>query len=798
MACLGAQQLEALLRSRVTPQEEAELTFHLEGCIDCRQRLDALAGGAHLIPSPSGGTEVKPSPSSPKLAQAMEALRRIQPKLHPEPKAHDPSKQATTVKEPKAAGESFAAAPRHSPSVNPPLTTEHRCDVTPWWRKRFAGSGLCVLLGAVCLAVDVEPQETLRALSYDLPLRLRGQIRPNEVLIVSMDRDLQRQLNPEHTNQWSRAVHARMLRHALALGAKLIVFDITFAKPRDAAVEDRQFTEALRDSPGKVLLAAELTEREEGGNLLHWVPQLPIEPFLGLSAWGLATVEKDHDGRVRRHYVAANNSHPSLAWKAAELVGQAPADAWRPRWMNYYGGRNTLPFIPYDRFLEQAATDTNLLADRILFVGWNPVTPDGTDEHTNSFTRGPEDTITGVQVHATAFLNLVRREWLEELAWPLEYLLVVCLGVGFSMTFSRLRLRWALACSVAGFLLLLLGACWLTWFKHRWFPWLIVGVVQMPFALLWSILAKRGLSNAPTLQRSNASASAENQPARPAVEPRRLPEIPDHLPLRCVGRGAYGEVWLARDVIGSFHAVKVIYRNTFTHDGPFEREFRGIQKFTPISRLHPGWVHILHVGRNDAQGYFYYVMELGDDETSGQQIEPAHYVPKTLSGELRRRGPLPLEECVSLGVALADALEHFHKHGLIHRDIKPSNVIFGRGAPKFTDIGLVTHASSEGDISWVGTEGFMAPEGPGTAAADVFGLGKLIYEAASGRNCEEFPKMPTALFEEPPTAEEEQFHRVLVKACEDNPAKRYATASELHRDLVQLLNRIKGGLGAPN
>src|SRR5436190_13356158 len=91
------------------------------------------------------------------------------------------------------------------------------------------------------------------------------------------------------------------------------------------------------------------------------------------------------------------------------------------------------------------------------------------------------------------------------------------------------------------------------------------------------------------------------------------PNIPDHELLRCIGQGSYGEVWLARNVLGEFRAIKVVYRRTFEHDRPYEREFEGIQKFEPISRLHDSQVDILHVGRNDAAGYFYYVMELADD-----------------------------------------------------------------------------------------------------------------------------------------------------------------------------------------
>src|SRR5438045_1674025 len=86
------------------------------------------------------------------------------------------------------------------------------------------------------------------------------------------------------------------------------------------------------------------------------------------------------------------------------------------------------------------------------------------------------------------------------------------------------------------------------------------------------------------------------------------PAIPDYELLRRVGRGAYGEVWLARTITGSRVAVKVVARSAFAYDRPFEREFEGIKRFEPISRSDPSEVAILHVGRGD--GFFYYVMEL--------------------------------------------------------------------------------------------------------------------------------------------------------------------------------------------
>ncbi len=61
-------------------------------------------------------------------------------------------------------------------------------------------------------------------------------------------------------------------------------------------------------------------------------------------------------------------------------------------------------------------------------------------------------------------------------------------------------------------------------------------------------------------------------------------------------------MWLARNVLSEFRAVKIVYRRTFDHDRPYEREFEGIKKYEPISRTHDSQVDILHVGRNDEAG----------------------------------------------------------------------------------------------------------------------------------------------------------------------------------------------------
>jgi serine/threonine protein kinase/thioredoxin-like negative regulator of GroEL len=398
-------------------------------------------------------------------------------------------------------------------------------------------------------------------------------------------------------------------------------------------------------------------------------------------------------------------------------------------------------------------------------------------------------------------------------------------------------------------------------------------------------------TSAPPLVTSNPQLSTLNpQP----------PQIPDHELLRRIGQGSYGEVWLARNVMGEYRAVKMVHRAAFGGDSrPFEREFEGIRKFEPISRSHESQLPILHVGLNEAAGCFYYVMELADDansflsvgadvrrltstgvrvsppaaasdardaskishrsipdqsaagedsrapedrgspdpqrvrmedgldESAGARTgeaaaagdnrapksEPPHvgsYEPRTLRLELERHGRLPLAQCLDISLALTTALAHLHKHGLVHRDIKPSNIIFVQGRPKLADIGLVTDAGDARSI--VGTEGYLAPEGPGSPQADLYSLGKVLYEISTGRDRRHFPDLPLDLVprsaergtgnaESPndaplPTPHSAlrtprldgllELNEILLKACARDPRQRYASAEAMHADLALL------------
>ncbi len=265
-----------------------------------------------------------------------------------------------------------------------------------------------------------------------------------------------------------------------------------------------------------------------------------------------------------------------------------------------------------------------------------------------------------------------------------------------------------------------------------------------------------------------------------------VPVIPDHTLIRKIGLGSYGEVWLARNIVGTERAVKVIYRRAFDHDRPYEREFAGISRFEPISRSYEGFVDILQLGRNDEAGYFYYVMELADDARDYTDEASADgYRPKTLRTDMDRRGRLPIPECLKIGIAVSDALVHLHAHGLVHRDVKPSNIILVNGAPKLADIGLVAGVSEA--RSYVGTEGFIPPEGPGFPQADLYSLGKVLYEISTGKDRNEFPELPSEFIEDGDRASFSELNDIILRACTNQPEQRYHSAKQMYDDLSELL-----------
>jgi hypothetical protein len=206
-----------------------------------------------------------------------------------------------------------------------------------------------------------------------------------------------------------------------------------------------------------------------------------------------------------------------------------------------------------------------------------------------------------------------------------------------------------------------------------------------------------------------------------------------------LGAGGMGEVWRATDSrLGRDVALKMLPADLAGHPGRvarFEREARLL-----ASLSHPAIATLFGVERVDGQSIL--VMELADGEDLAQRL---------------RRGPIPLDEALSIARQVAEALEAAHEKGIVHRDLKPANVkLAPDGRVKVLDFGLAKAWKGEGDGALsddsklptltdtgtaagliLGTAAYMSPEQargkPVDRRADVWAFGVLLFEVLTGR-----------------------------------------------------------------
>jgi len=683
------------------------------------------------------------------------------------------------------------------------------------WRTGAIGAAIAFFVGAV-LWVHPDDEESLSIvarLSYDLPFRFRPAIEVTNsgVWLIYMDELSYKNLGQDSDRPWSRAVHEQLLSRLTKGGAKAVVFDVFFNGPSEIPGADAALANAMTNN-GKVVVAAQVHTEPAGGAGIMSVPVRPDEPFRTAARYGFVNLPNDHDLGLRRH--SNDTRNPSLAAVAASVLGEEVREADVQRYINYYGplGR-TIPSLPYSGAYNTNLFNLSWFKDKIFLIGKGQVmTVHGTgeDAYPTPFTRWTGENWPGVEIQATILLNLLRGDWLNRLGYGYEFLIVLGIGCAFGFGLTLMRLLTGGIVGVVASLVIAVGAFILWWHQRIWFSWLIPCAIQIPCALGWAVF-----SNASRITRENARLQAaletakteQTLDAKPApastggsygtsvatlVDRERQSEssplIPNYNLLRCVGRGAYGEVWLARDLVSTLVAVKIIYRNRLPSDAPYEREFRGLQKFMPISRSHPGFVHILHVGRNEKEDYFYYVMEVGDDEISGQKIDPPTYSARNLANEIKRNKRFSTVDCLAISLQLTGALDHLHRQQLIHRDIKPSNIIFVNNAPKFADIGLVTEMGQ--DVSTYGTLGYIG-RGHGTPTGDVYSLGKVLYQLATGLDVGKFPEIPASMVENTADLQFLHLNKIVLKACEEDPVLRFQSAAEMHTTLLELQTRAK-------
>ena len=271
--------------------------------------------------------------------------------------------------------------------------------------------------------------------------------------------------------------------------------------------------------------------------------------------------------------------------------------------------------------------------------------------------------------------------------------------------------------------------------------------------------------------------------------------------LRKIGEGGMGAVYKAHDEkLGRIVALKRVSRRP---EGDERARTRLLREARAASALnHPNIVTIHAV--EEAEGDEFIVMEYVEGET----LEA-----------LLRNGPLPPGQVLALGAEVADALACAHAAGILHRDIKPANVVMTAHGAKVLDFGIAAAAreptrtrgaesrrlTSPGAA--VGTAGYMSPEQlrdePLDGRSDVFSLGAVLYEAATGRHAFAAtdalaysyevasidPPPPTALVPGLPAGLDE----VVLRALAKDRARRFGSAA----NLAEALRRLAGGRRPP-
>jgi PAS domain S-box-containing protein len=369
--------------------------------------------------------------------------------------------------------------------------------------RALASAGVAVLLALLSVWL-LSPASRLGAslvrASYDRSQTLAGEteISNAPVVIVYLDLDsyLREKQNPNEP--WSRALHAKLLHRLTDAGAKAVVFDIIFAEPGADAVADREFTEAMRAN-GHVVLAAELNRSSRDTPQVEGIKSLqlsmPAKSFLdAAAAWGIANTSVDDDFVVRRQFDGLlNQGEPSLAFATAGLLGVAVTNAPGSQWLRYFGKPLTLPHVSYSTALRVDEVGDEFFRGKIVFIGARPMA--GTflerkDEFSSPLAAWGDRELfmPAVEVHATQLLNLLRGDSLCRLSPVTEVLVLVLSAMLCGWALFRFRPLPATGVAVVAELSVLAVAAFTLATTQTWFPWLIIGVVQIPGALAGSVL----------------------------------------------------------------------------------------------------------------------------------------------------------------------------------------------------------------------------------------------------------------------------------------------------------------------
>jgi eukaryotic-like serine/threonine-protein kinase len=274
-----------------------------------------------------------------------------------------------------------------------------------------------------------------------------------------------------------------------------------------------------------------------------------------------------------------------------------------------------------------------------------------------------------------------------------------------------------------------------------------------------------------------------------------------------LGAGGMGEVYRARDTrLDRTVAIKVLASHLSSSPELRQRMDREARAISSLN--HPHICHLYDVGQQNGTDYL--VMEFLEGETLAERL---------------RKGAMPLNELLKIGIAIAEALEVAHKNGIVHRDLKPGNIMLTAAGAKLMDFGLakplglqaspapsgtvpaftaaptISGASPFSPLttagSIVGTIQYMSPEQiegkEADARSDIFAFGAVLYEMAAGKRPFEGKSqisLASSILEKDPEPISTTkplippgLEHVITTCLQKNPEDRYQSAHDIKLEL---------------